>query len=175
MKRIIILLGSVALLVCCAASRTLSSGNRDDEMNVVYGTVDRNSNALTVSEVSVSEAEEQVYSDIFSYLRNKVPGVEVGNTSGAGQRPHIQIRGNRSLLGDEGEPLFLVDGVEYSQIETIRPDEIHSVQVFKDSGASSFGSRGANGVISITTKVAHEAAERERALRKAERQQLRGK
>jgi len=121
----------------------------------------------------VTVAEEQVYRDIFSFLRSKVPGVEVGNTSGGGERPHIQIRGNRSILGNEGEPLFVVDGVEFPQIEIIRPDEVYSVQVLKDSAASSYGSRGANGVIVITTKVAHEAAERERAERKAAKALLR--
>ena len=54
------------------------------------------------------------------------------------------------------------DGVECPQIETLRPDQVHSVRVLKDAAASAYGSRGANGVILITTKVAHEAAERER-------------
>ena len=89
----------------------------------------------------------------------------------AGDRPHIQIRGNRSILGNEGEPLYIVDGVEFPQIDILKPDEIYSVRVLKDSAASSYGSRGANGVILFTTKVAQEAAEREKAQRKAERQQ----
>ncbi len=144
-------------------------------MNVGYGAASRDGNAMTVSEVRMTDAEELVFNDIFAYLRNKVPGVEVGNTSGADERPHIQIRGNRSITGNDGEPLFVVDGVEFTQIENIRPDEIYSVQVLKDSAASSYGSRGANGVIVFTTKVAHETAVRERAERKAARQQRRGK
>lgn len=165
----------MATLVSCGVQRVAVVEESDDTVNLGYGTADRNSNAFTVSEVTLSEMESQIYDDIFSYLRNKVPGVEVGNTSGVGERPHIQIRGNRSILGNEGEPLFIVDGVEYPMIENLRPYDVHSVQVLKDSAASTYGSRGANGVIMFTTKAAHEAEERERAARKAERAARRGK
>jgi TonB-dependent SusC/RagA subfamily outer membrane receptor len=158
---IVFAVGTLVLVASCGASRTVAPQDRT-LMDVGYGSVSREDNAMTVSEVKMTEMEENVYNDIFSYLRNKVPGVEVGNTSGAGDRPHIQIRGTRSILGDDGEPLFVVDGVEFPQVETIRPDEIYSVQVLKDSAASSYGSRGVNGVIVITTKTAHDAEERER-------------
>ena len=164
----------LAVIVSCGTARDTAVSERG-EINMGYVNASRENNALTVSEVKVTEAEEQIFKDIYEYLRNKVPGVEVGNTSGAGERPHIQIRGNRSITGNDGEPLFIVDGVEYPQIENIRPEEVYSVQVLKDSGAASYGSRGSNGVISITTKVAHEAAEREREARKAERSARRGK
>jgi TonB-dependent SusC/RagA subfamily outer membrane receptor len=174
MKHFLVLYPLLAVIVSCGTAKEAAVFDRG-EMNVGYMNESRENNALTVSEVRVTGAEEQIFKDIFEYLRNKVPGVEVGNTSGAGDRPHVQIRGNRSITGNEGEPLFIVDGVEYPQIENIRPEEVYSVQVLKDSGASSYGSRGANGVISITTKVAHEAEERERAARKAERAARRGK
>jgi len=162
------------LLVSCGTSRNAATLDRT-QVDVGYGSVSRENNAMTVSEVRMTEEEEIVYDDIFSYLRSKVPGVEVGNSSGAGDRPHIQIRGNRSILGNEGEPLFVVDGVEYPQVETLRPADVYSVQVLKDSAASSYGSRGANGVIVITTKTAHDAEDRERAERKAARQARRNK
>jgi len=176
MKHLLILCPLLTIVLSCGTARETAVSDRE-VVNAGYGIESRENNALTVSEVKITEAEEQIFKDIFEYLRSKVPGVEVGNTSGAGDRPHIQIRGSRSITGNEGEPLFIVDGVEYPQIENIRPEEVYSVQVLKDSGASSYGSRGANGVIVITTKVAHEAAERERAARKAERaarQQRRG-
>ena len=166
--------GMLALSVSCGTSRTSATQERT-QVDVGYGSVSRENNAMTVSEVKMTEEEGIVYDDIFSYLRSKVPGVEVGSTSGAGDRPHIQIRGERSILGDEGEPIFVVDGVEFPQVEVIRPDEIYSVQVLKDSAASSYGSRGANGVIVITTKTAHDAEDRERAERKAARQARRNK
>jgi len=145
----------------------------EETIDMGYSSTSRNSNAFTVSEVTMTEAEEQTFNNIFDYLRNKVPGVEVSNTRSASDRPHVQIRGTRSILGNESEPLFIVDGVEYPQIDVIRPDEIYSVRVLKDSAASSYGSKGANGVILITTKVAHEAEERERAEKKAARERRR--
>ena len=166
--------GTLVLAVSCGMSHMAATHDRT-RIDVGYGSVSRENNAMTVSEVKMTEEEGIVFDDIFSYLRSKVPGVEVGNTSGAGDRPHIQIRGERSILGDEGEPLFVVDGVEFPQVEVIRPDEIYSVQVLKDSAASSYGSRGANGLIVITTKTAHEAEERERAERKAARKARRNK
>ena len=62
-----------------------------------YGQVSRNSNALTVSEAEMSEAQENTYRDIFDFLRNNVPGVEVSNTTFAGDVPHIEVRGRRSI------------------------------------------------------------------------------
>lgn len=159
---------ALAMICSCGTTKSVPSTQTDEEsIDMGYTSTSRNSNAFTVSEITMTEAEEQVYNNIYDYLRNKVPGVEVSNTQGAGDRPHIQIRGNRSILGNEGEPLFMVDGLEFPQIEVLKPDEIHSVRVLKDSAASSYGSKGANGVILITTKIAYEAAQREREERKA--------
>lgn len=170
-KRIALYLTGIALAASCGTSKTaLSTQANEDTIDMGYTSASRNSNAFTTSEVTMTEAEEQIFNNIFDYLRNKVPGVEVSNTQSAADRPHIQIRGNRSILGNEGEPLFLVDGLEFPQIDILKPDEIHSVRVLKDSAASSYGSKGANGVILITTKVAYEAAQREREERKAARE-----
>lgn len=146
----------------CGVQHAVTSRTDGGSIDLGYGTAKRGSNAFSVSEVQISEAEENVYDDIFGYLRDHVPGVEVSPDAGAGGVPHVQVRGVRSIFGEDGEPLFLVDGVEFPQIETLRPDQVHSVRVLKDAAASAYGSRGANGVILITTKVAHEAAERER-------------
>ena len=168
MKRFALYFMALAIVYSCGtANRVASTQTDEDTIDMGYSSASRNSNAFTVSEVTMTQAEEQVYNNIFDYLRNKVPGVEVSNTQAASDRPHIQIRGNRSILGNEGEPLFLVDGLEFPQIEILKPDEIHSVRVLKDSAASSYGSKGANGVILITTKIAYEAAQREREERKA--------
>ena len=141
----------------CGVQHVVTSRTDGGSIDLGYGTAKRGSNAYSVSEVQISEAEEN-----FGYLRDHVPGVEVSPDAGTGGVPHVQVRGVRSIFGEDGEPLFLVDGVEFPQIETLRPDQVHSVRVLKDAAASAYGSRGANGVILITTKVAHEAAERER-------------
>lgn len=158
------------LLSCGTARQTATTENVD----MGYGQVSRNSNALTVSEAEMSDAQENTYRDIFDFLRNNVPGVEVSNTTFAGDVPHIEVRGRRSINeADQGEPLFLLDGVEYPEIQNLRPEEIHSVQVLKDSGASAYGSRGANGVIMFKTKFAYEAEQAEQARKKAERAERR--
>ena len=173
MKRIIFFMILFLTMLSCGSSRAVMSNQTSGEsIDMGYSSASRNSNAFTVSEVTMTEAEEAVYSNIFDYLRNKVPGVEVSNTQMSGDRPHVQIRGNRSILGNEGEPLFLVDGMEYQDIQNLNPKDIHSVQVLKDAAASAYGSKGADGVIMFTTKAAYEAALQEEAL-KAERKAAR--
>jgi len=156
------LLCAAAVLSTCGVQQAVTGGADSDAIDLGYGSAKRGSNVYSVSEVQISEAEENTYNDIFGYLRAHVPGVEVSPDAGTGGVPHVQVRGVRSIFGEDGEPLFLVDGVEFPQIETLRPDQVYSVRVLKDAAASAYGSRGANGVILITTKVAHEAAERER-------------
>jgi len=158
------------LLACmsCGVSRT--AWQDSEEVDVGFGKMSRNSLALTVSETEMNENQANTYRDIYDFLRNNVPGVEVSQTVFAGDVPHIEIRGQRSInAGAQGEPLFLLDGVEYPNISDLRPEEIHSVQVLKDSGASSYGSRGANGVIMFKTKFAYEAEQAEAASKKEER------
>lgn len=174
MKKILPLYVSLPLLLAaCGTPGNVAlsrDGNAQEEVDVGFGKVSRNSQAYSVAETTVSEAQENTYRDIFDYLRNNLPGVEVSQTVSAGEVPHIQVRGQRTINPDsQGEPLFLLDGVEYPNIQTIRPEEIHSVQVLKDGAASAYGSRGANGVIMFKTKFAYEAEQAEIARKRAER------
>ena len=169
----------VALIgISCGSATMIPVEKNEDEAYIGFGTIDRDNLAFTVSEAKFTQADEDMFDNIFDYIRNKVPGVVVGN-AGVVEVPHIEIRGRRMIKEDaQGEPLFLVDGVEYPSIETLNPHEVYSVQVLKDAAASAYGSRGANGVIMFTTKVAHEAAlqkaedaRRERLERRAARKQ----
>ena len=169
---------AAVLLSSCGNAATVPIERNEDEAYIGFGTIDRDNLAFTVSEAKFTQADEDMFDNIFDYIRNKVPGVVVGN-AGVGEVPHIEIRGRRLIKEDaQGEPLFLVDGVEYPSIEILNPHEVYSVQVLKDAAASAYGSRGANGVIMFTTKVAHEAAlqkaedtKRERLERRAARKQ----
>src|SRR5690606_41077549 len=70
----------------------------------------------------------------------------------AGARINVTVRGNRSITANNG-PLYIVDGVQYSSIEDINPNDIQSMEVLKDASSTAiYGSRGANGVIIVTTK-----------------------
>ena len=110
----------------------------------------------------------QEYSDIFEYIRGKVPGVQVGQ-AGPGSMPSIIIRGI-GTNSDQTQPLFIVDGVQTDNISTINPNDVDSIDIIKDGTASIYGMQGANGVIIVTTKSAVEAARREAALKKEARQ-----
>lgn len=177
MKKIIHLLMLAAVVSCGPARQVQSVQNSSEEesVDVGFGQISRNNLAFSVSEIEMTEAGENIYMDIFDFLRNSIPGVVVSQTEMAGDVPHIEVRGNRSIFGTQGEPLFLLDGREYPNIQDLRPEQIHSVQVLAGPSASAYGSRGANGVIMFKSKVAYEAEQAEQARRKAERQARKNK
>ncbi|KXX69405.1 mucoidy inhibitor MuiA family protein [Flammeovirga sp. SJP92] len=87
--------------------------------------------------------------DLGSALQGQVAGVKSG---APGAQSNIRIRGVSSSSGAP-EPLYVVDGVTYTQNPSIDPDEIESIDVLKDAASSAiYGSRASNGVIVITTK-----------------------
>ncbi len=177
MKKIIHLLMLAAVVSCGPARQMQSVQNFSEEesVDVGFGQISRNNLAFSVSEAKMNEAVENVYMDIFDFLRNNIPGVVVSQTEMAGDVPHIEVRGNRSIFGTQGEPLFLLDGSEYPNIQDLRPEQIHSVQVLAGPSASAYGSRGANGVIMFKSKAAYEAEQAELARKKAERQAKKNK
>ena len=161
MKNTVQLLAALAFLVSCgpAASLTASDTNRETP-----DLVDR-SGAYANTKIDVKEDEMVGYSNIFDYLRGKVPGVQIG-TAGPGGMPSVTIRGASSFNAST-EPLYILDGSEVKDISNISPNDIASVEVLKDASSSIYGVRGANGVIIIKTKSAREAALREQAEKKA--------
>ena len=97
------------------------------------------------------------------YIRSRVPGVEI-NPNGT-----LRIRGTQAVMG-YSEALIVVDGVITDDINSVNPNQIHSVQVLKDGSAAIYGSRGGNGVVMITTKMAYETEQARIAARKAEKE-----
>ncbi len=89
------------------------------------------------------------YSDVFTLLKGKFPGVTVKNSSSGGEG--IYVRGPKSLLQDT-EAIYVVDGAQVADINYITPCEITSIDILKDGGAAIYGSQGANGVVVIETK-----------------------
>ena len=84
------------------------------------------------------------YRDIYEMIQGKCAGVQVTGRS-------ITIRGKNSI-NLSTEPLFVVDGVAVEDVSHINPREVKNITVLKDSAASIYGVRGANGVILITLK-----------------------
>lgn len=153
MKRIITLSALLLIMAACGTSgRVGGAYNGDEQINVGYGSVRRDDLTGSVSKVKVDSDKVAGYATIYDYLKGRVPGLDISGDTGPGGNPTIRIRGNRSLNGPD-DPLILVDGFERRDISDISPSIIESVEVLKDvSTTASYGSRGANGVIIITTK-----------------------
>lgn len=145
--------------VIIGASNTYNVALADDnilqEVVVIgYGTTTKESFTGTAAKINVENIEAKTVSNVSQALRGEVAGVNVITTSGQpGRDATIRIRGFGSVNGNR-DPLYVVDGVPYSSdISAINPADIEGMTILKDAAATSvYGSRGANGVILITTK-----------------------
>ena len=142
-----LLLLSFLLTACGTAGQAAADPARDNQVNVGYGTADKDKVNYAVSSLKVSDKETITYSNMYEYLRGRVPGVVIGPGNS------ITIRGINSI-NSSTEPLILVDGVEINDLSTVNPNDVYSVDVLKDASSSIYGVRGGNGVILITTKGA---------------------
>jgi len=126
-----------------------------DEIVVVgYGTSTKQAFAGTATVVKQEQLEVKNFSNVSQALTGEVAGVTVINGSGQpGSVASIRIRGYGSVNGSRA-PLYVVDGVPYSgSLNSINPSDIASTTILKDATATAiYGSRGANGVVVITTK-----------------------
>lgn len=133
----------------------VTNANELEETIVVgYGTQKKSHLTGSVSKLENRNLEELPYSSLDQALKGKIAGLQIQNTTTElGQSPTINIRGVGSINASS-EPLIVVDGFPYDDgLEFINPASIESVEVLKDaSSAAIYGSRGANGVIIITTK-----------------------
>ena len=142
MKKIVFLFALTACLVGCGTSSKAVREN--DGVDIGYGVQDKDHVTTAVSNVKVKKNEAQTYSNMYDYLRGRVPGVQVSSDN------KIIIRGigtNSSAT----DPLILVDGVEVTDLSTIDPMTVQSVDVIKDGSSAIYGMQGANGVIIIKT------------------------
>lgn len=119
----------------------------EDSVNVGYGYVKKKNLTSSVSKVSMDQVQVGSYTNIGEYLAGRVPGLVVQKT-GSGYK--YTIRGATSIYAST-DPLFIVDGMEVMDINYLNPRDVKSVEVLKDSSASIYGTRGACGVIIITT------------------------
>ncbi len=119
-----------------------------------YGTMRRSDVTGAVAVVSAEELSTKPVTNVFEALQGKVAGVDITSSQRPGELGSVRIRGNRSLNATNA-PLYVVDGVVLSSggIESINPRDIESINVLKDASSTAiYGSRGANGVILVTTK-----------------------
>lgn len=127
----------------------------EDVVVIAYGTSKKSDLTGSVSSVKMSDIVTPSSVSIDNALQGRIAGADFLSTDGApGSTTSIRIRGTRSITASN-EPLFVVDGVidAINDINDINPEDIASVSVLKDASSTAiYGSRGANGVIIITTK-----------------------
>ncbi|PPL03953.1 TonB-linked outer membrane protein, SusC/RagA family [Parapedobacter indicus] len=128
-----------------------------------YGTMKRSDLTGSVTDISAEKLGDQPVTSIDQQLVGRIAGVQIQQGSGApGVGTSIRIRGAGSL-GAGNEPLYVIDGMPYSSstnfdlnpLSFINPADIENISVLKDASSTAiYGSRGANGVILITTRNA---------------------
>jgi TonB-dependent starch-binding outer membrane protein SusC len=120
---------------------------------VGYGTQKRNEISGTVSSVSSKEFNVGQVTTPLQAIAGKVAGLAISQSgSDPNGQPTVRLRGVGSLTANSS-PLYVVDGVFVDDISVIAPQDIESVDVLRDASSSAiYGSRGADGVIIVTTK-----------------------
>ena len=126
-----------------------------DEVIVIgYGEVKKSDLTGSVSTIGARNFGDQPVKNISDILQGRTSGVEVTNTSGMpGMSAKVRIRGTTSI-NKSSDPLYVIDGIiSSSGLEGLNPQDIQSMEVLKDASSTAvYGSRGANGVILVTTK-----------------------
>ena len=123
-------------------------------VTVGYGTQSRRDVTGSVGSVSAQQIQETPKASPVEALKGRVPGVDIVTTGyKPGDEPRVRIRGQRSLTASN-DPLYVLDGIPMAGgLNDVNPTDIESVEVLKDASATAiYGSRGANGVVLITTR-----------------------
>lgn len=141
-------------------------------INAGYYSVSQQKSTGSIAKITAKDIEKQPVTNMLATLQGRMPGVQVTQESGMpGGAFQIRIRGQNSLRPDGNTPLYIIDGIPYasdpigysqtssatpsvtSPLNSINPSDIQSIEVLKDADATAiYGSRGANGVVLITTK-----------------------
>lgn len=147
-------------------------------INAGYYSVKDRERTGSISKITNKEIGQQPVTDVIATMQGRMPGVQITQKSGVpGGGYSIKIRGINSLRAEANNPLYIIDGVPLmadnmsnqqisasaipegviNPLNNINPDDIESIEVLKDADATAiYGSRGANGVVLITTKKSKE-------------------
>ena len=130
------------------------NGTLNDVILIGYGTQRRKDLTGSIASISAKDVDETPITRPDQMIQGRASGVQVIQTNSApGGNISIRIRGTNSI-NSSNEPLFVVDGFPGAgDLNTINPSDIESIEILKDASATAiYGSRGANGVVLITTK-----------------------
>jgi len=135
---------------------TENKNDLDQVIVVGYGTRRKSEVTGAIASVSERSIQDVPSANLSQALQGQAAGIDIQKSNGnshPGQSPSILIRGTRSVKAGNG-PLFVVDGIPFEgSIDDIDQDDVASVEVLKDASSTAiYGSRGANGVILVTTK-----------------------
>ena len=130
------------------------TSNLDEVVVVGYGVQRKSDLTGAISSINAAETLKKMpAAQIADLLQGRIAGLSIVNSSGAaGATPTLRVRGVNSIKADGG-PLVVIDGFPGGNLSAINPADIKSIEVLKDASSTAiYGSRGANGVILITTK-----------------------
>ena len=130
-----------------------------DVVVVGYGTQKKSDVTGAVSRLTADDIRERPTQNALQAIQGKAPGVHVSSNIKPGELPVVRIRGNRSLSASN-DPLYVIDGIPLVNalgvnsftMADLNPNDIASIEILKDASATAiYGSRGANGVVLVTT------------------------
>ena len=130
------------------------TSNLDEVVVVGYGVQRKSDLTGAISSINAAETLKKMpAAQVADLLQGRIAGLSIVNSSGAaGAAPTLRVRGVNSIKADGG-PLVVIDGFPGGNLSAINPADIKSIEVLKDASSTAiYGSRGANGVILITTK-----------------------
>lgn len=130
-----------------------SKDNTAEEIVVIgYGTQKKVDVTGAISTVKAADVNQGINQSVSHALQGRAAGVTVMQNSGApGEGVEIRVRGSGSI--NDNSPLYVVDGIISGGISGLNPGDIESISVLKDAASAAiYGSRGANGVVIVTTK-----------------------
>lgn len=131
-----------------------------DEVVVIgYGIVKKRDLTGSVGRVKTDEIQKMPVSTIEQALQGRVSGVQITTATGApGAGATVRIRGGNSISSGN-DPLYVIDGIiGAGNLNSLNPSDISSIEILKDASSTAiYGSRGANGVVLITTKRGNES------------------
>ena len=125
----------------------------EETVVVGYGSQSKRLVSSSITSVKMDQVDRGAEMDPIKALQGRAPGVSINSASGIpGSSPNVIIRGVNSIAGSSS-PLYVVDGIPAETYPNINASDIESMEVLKDASATAiYGSRGANGVVLITTR-----------------------
>lgn len=137
-----------------------AASSLQDIVVIGYGTQRKSDVTGALSRITADVIQERPAQNVLQAIQGKASGVQVSSNMKPGELPVVRVRGNRSL-GASNDPLYVIDGIPLVNslgvnsftMSDLNPNDIASIEILKDASSTAiYGSRGANGVILITTK-----------------------